>query len=166
MSRKSKVAVVMGSDSDLGVMQDCVEALRDFNIFCEVRILSAHRCPEELVEYVKSLSKKGVQVVIAAAGGAAHLPGVIAAHTDLPVIGVPMETKYLKGIDSLFSIVQMPKGVPVATMSIGEAGAKNAAVFAAEILGLKDKKVSGLLAGFKKEQKQSALKKDKDLRRS
>ena len=115
---------------------------------------------------MKSLSKKGVQVVIAAAGGAAHLPGVIAAHTDLPVIGVPMETKYLKGIDSLFSIVQMPKGVPVATMFIGEAGAKNAAVFAAEILGLKDKKVSGLLAGFKKEQKQSALKKDKDLRRS
>ncbi len=123
-----EVSVVMGSKSDLEVMQNCMEQLKQFKIGYEVRILSAHRTPSETHDYTTALKKRGIKVVIAAAGGAAHLAGVIAGSTTLPVIGVPMQTSALGGLDSLLSIVQMPKGIPVATTAIGKAGAINAAI--------------------------------------
>ncbi|MCZ6815447.1 MAG: 5-(carboxyamino)imidazole ribonucleotide mutase [Planctomycetota bacterium] len=128
------VAVVMGSKSDMPTMNHGIEKLTELGIDHEVRVLSAHRKPRQLTEYVAALEERGVKVVIAAAGGAAHLPGVIAAQTQLPVLGVPMETSGLGGLDSLLSIVQMPRGVPVATFAIGVAGAVNAALFSAAIL--------------------------------
>ncbi len=118
------------------VMEKALEVLKKFKVTCEVKVLSAHRSPDETVRYAKSANQRGLKVIIAGAGGAAHLAGVVASHTNLPVIGVPMRTKSLKGIDSLLSTSQMPSGVPVATMAIGEAGAKNAAYFALRILGL------------------------------
>jgi len=161
MAKKSKVAVIIGSDSDLDVIKNCTDVLKDFGIPYELRILSAHRVPDELSKYIKAFAKNNIKIVVAAAGGAAHLPGVIASQTSLPVVGVPVETKYLKGIDSLFSIVQMPKGVPVATMAIGEAGARNAAIFAAQVIALEDKKVAKRLSAFKMKQKKAVLEKDK-----
>jgi len=165
MAKRYKVAVIMGSDSDLEVMNNCTDTLKEFGISYELRILSAHRVPDDLARYVKSFESRGIGVVIAAAGGAAHLPGVIAAGTTRPVIGVPMESKYLKGIDSLFSIVQMPNGIPVGTMAIGEPGARNAALFAAEIIALLNKKVARALSAFKIQQRKAVLKKDKVMRR-
>ena len=125
----------MGSKSDWETMEFCVSTLEELGISCEVRVISAHRTPDVLFEYASSAESRGLEVIIAAAGGAAHLAGVTAAKTVLPVLGVPMQSKALNGLDSLLSIVQMPAGIPVGTLAIGTAGAKNAAIFAAEILG-------------------------------
>lgn len=144
------ISIIMGSESDLEIVKESVNLLKDFKVGFEAKVLSAHRTPGELVKYVKEAPKRGVKIFIAAAGGAAALAGVIAAHTTLPVIGIPIETKSLKGIDSLLSTVQMPAGVPVACMSIGRAGAKNAALFALEILGSSDRKLQPKLALHKK----------------
>jgi 5-(carboxyamino)imidazole ribonucleotide mutase len=135
---KPVVGVILGSKSDLPLMESCVKVLEELGIEHEVKVCSAHRNPRGVMEWATSARERGIKVVIAAAGGAAHLPGVVAAWTDLPVIGVPVPTQHLGGVDSLYSIVQMPAGIPVATVAIGEAGAKNAAWLAARILGLND----------------------------
>lgn len=145
------VSIIMGSDSDFATVKEATELLKKFKISFEVKVLSAHRCPEELANYVQAASRKGIKVFIAAAGGAAALPGVVASFTHLPVIGVPIETKSLKGLDSLLSIVQMPGGIPVACMAIGAAGAKNSAILAAEILAASDKRMESRLKGYRKE---------------
>ncbi|OLB95935.1 MAG: 5-(carboxyamino)imidazole ribonucleotide mutase [Actinobacteria bacterium 13_2_20CM_2_66_6] len=132
------VGVILGSKSDLPLMESCVKVLDELGIENEVKVCSAHRNPRGVMEWATSARERGLKVVIAAAGGAAHLPGVVAAWTDLPVIGVPVPTQHLGGVDSLYSIVQMPAGIPVATVAIGEAGAKNAAWLAARILGVTD----------------------------
>jgi len=131
-----KVGVIMGSVNDLSVMQETIDILEVLNVACEKQVVSAHRTPEEMFEYARKARKRGINVIIAGAGGAAHLPGMVASITTLPVIGVPIQSKSLKGMDSLLSIVQMPAGVPVATMAIN--GAKNAGILAAEILALSD----------------------------
>lgn len=131
------VAIVMGSKSDTEMMQPAVDILKGFGIDCDVNIISAHRTPDRARDYARAARAKGIEVIIAAAGGAAHLPGVIASWTTLPVIGVPLASSELKGIDALYSIVQMPGGIPVACVSVGSWGVKNAAYLAAEILGLK-----------------------------
>ncbi len=145
------ISIVMGSQSDLEIIKEAINLLKEFKLGFEVKVLSAHRTPKELAEYVEGASKRGIKVFIAAAGGAAALAGVVAAHTTLPVIGIPIETKSLKGLDSLLSTVQMPGGVPVACMAIGKQGAKNAALFALEILGITDKKISAKLLKYKQE---------------
>ena len=150
-----KVAVIMGSASDWDVMSPCCETLEQFGIAYEKRVLSAHRNPGPLAEYVASLKDKGCEVVIAGAGGAAHLPGVIAALTTLPVIGIPVKSKALNGLDSLLSIVQMPSGIPVATMAID--GAKNAALYAVSILALANCTHSQKLQEFRQQQSQKVL---------
>ena len=151
--KTSPVAVVMGSDSDLSVMQNCVEQLKFFGIEPTVRIISAHRTPQIAAEFAANAAKKGTKVIIAAAGMAAHLAGVLAARTTLPVIGVPLISRSgLEGIDALLSTIQMPPGVPVATMALGKAGAKNAAILAVQILALTNKKLQQKLAKFKKTQ--------------
>jgi len=147
---KKLISIIMGSESDLKTMREAISILKEFKAAFEVKVLSAHRTPKELMKYVETASRKGAKVFIAAAGGAAALAGVIAAHTTLPVIGVPIETKSLKGLDSLLSTVQMPAGIPVAGMAIGKSGAKNAALFALEILGLTDKKISAKLSKSRK----------------
>lgn len=146
---KPLVSIVMGSKSDLPVMENAMAQLKEFNIPYEVRVLSAHRTPEETHEYALSLKDRGVKVVIAAAGGAAHLAGVIAGTTTLPVIGVPIQTSALGGMDSLLSIVQMPKGIPVATVAIGKAGAANAAILAAQMLALSDETYAEKMVAYK-----------------
>ncbi len=146
-----KILVMMGSRSDLKVMQKGTEILDQFKSSYQLEICSAHRNPEKIKSLAKSAEKKGIKVIIAGAGMAAHLPGVIASYTNLPVIGVPLSVSPLSGIDSLFSMVQMPSGVPVATMSIGEAGAKNAAILAVQILALSDDKLKKKLEKFKEE---------------
>jgi len=135
---KPVVGVILGSKSDLPLMESCVKVLNELGIENEVKVCSAHRNPRGVMEWATSARERGLKVVIAAAGGAAHLPGVVAAWTDLPVIGVPVPTPHLGGVDSLYSIVQMPAGIPVATVAIGEAGAKNAAWLAARIIGVTD----------------------------
>jgi len=137
------VGIILGSKSDLPLMESCVKVLEELEIPHEVKVCSAHRNPRGVMEWASSARDRGLRVVIAAAGGAAHLPGVVAAWTNLPVIGVPVPTQHLGGVDSLYSIVQMPAGIPVATVAIGEAGAKNAAWLAARILGLDDAAVAG-----------------------
>jgi phosphoribosylaminoimidazole carboxylase PurE protein len=159
--KKPLVSIVMGSDSDLSVMREAKLVLDEYRVQNEVRILSAHRSPDEVRRFSRSARTRGVRVIIAGAGGAAHLAGVIASHTTLPVIGVPMETKELKGIDSLFSTVQMPSGIPVATMGIGSSGAKNAAILALEILSLNEKRIATALEEFKKGLARSVRQKDK-----
>jgi phosphoribosylaminoimidazole carboxylase PurE protein len=139
--QKKKVLIVMGSESDREVMNKTAEVLSDLGIGYEIIVSSAHRNPERTRKLAKEAEKKGINVIIAGAGMAAHLPGVIAAHTKLPVIGVPLSSLPFKGLDSFFSILQMPSGVPVATMSVGNAGAKNAAILAAQILALSDDKL-------------------------
>ncbi len=143
------VGIAMGSESDLPVMQDAAEVLKAFDISYEIRVLSAHRTPRAMLEYAEAAHARGLKVIIAGAGGAAHLPGMIAASTPLPVIGVPVPSKHLKGLDSLLSIVQMPGGVPVATVAIG--GAKNAALLAAQILATGDEALLRRVAGYKTE---------------
>jgi phosphoribosylaminoimidazole carboxylase PurE protein len=151
--KTSPVAVVMGSDSDLSVMQNCVEQLRFFGIEPIVRVISAHRTPQIAAEFATNAAKSGIKVIIAAAGMAAHLAGALAARTTLPVIGVPLISGTgLEGVDALLSTIQMPLGVPVATMAIGAAGAKNAAILAVQILALTNKNLQKKLAKFKKTQ--------------
>lgn len=145
------ISIIMGSQSDLDTVQEAINLLKEFKISFEVKVLSAHRSPKELTKYLEGAPKRGLRIFIAAAGGAAALAGVIASQTTLPVIGIPVETKSLKGIDSLLSTVQMPPGVPVACMSIGKAGAKNAAIFALEILGITDGKIKSKLIVSKKQ---------------
>jgi phosphoribosylaminoimidazole carboxylase PurE protein len=147
----SKISILMGSKSDLETVNETINVLEEFNVDFEVKVLSAHRTPKEVALYVESAPKSGTRVFIAAAGMSAALAGVVAAHTILPVIGIPIETKNLKGLDSLLSTVQMPPGIPVACMSIGKAGAKNAALFALEILGINDTKISAKLINYKKQ---------------
>ena len=156
-SKKALVGVVMGSTGDWDVMQHAVRQLKDFRIACEARALSAHRTPEALEEWMAGLEKRGVRCFIAGAGGAAHLAGVVAAKTTLPVLGVPIPSKYLQGLDSLLSMVQMPKGVPVATFAIGEAGAVNAALFAVAMLALGDASLAKELEAFREKQAQAVL---------
>jgi len=145
------IRIILGSKSDLETAKEAIEILKEFKIKFEVKVLSAHRSPKELIKYIEESEKKGTKVFIGIAGGAAALPGVIASHTTVPVIGVPVETKSLKGLDSLLSIVQMPKGVPVACMAIGKSGAFNCAIFALQILSLEDKTIASKLKRYKKE---------------
>ena len=146
-----KISIIMGSQSDLETVNEAINLLREFKVNFEAKVLSAHRTPKEVAQYVESAPKKGTKVFIAAAGMSAALAGVVASHTTLPVIGIPIETKNLKGLDSLLSTVQMPPGIPVACMAIGKAGAKNAALFALEILGINDAKIRGKLVNYKKQ---------------
>jgi len=159
-----KVSIIMGSDSDLIVMKDAVEVLDWFGISYELTIVSAHRTPERMFEYAKEASKKGIKVIIAGAGGSAHLPGMVASLTPLPVIGVPIKTKSLDGLDSLLSIVQMPPGIPVATVAVN--GAKNAGILAASIIGSSDKKILNKLSNYKKNLEKQVLEKAQKLEKS
>lgn len=143
------VAILMGSNSDWNVMQHAAIMLKEFNVPFEAKVVSAHRMPDEMFAFAESARSRGIKVIIAGAGGAAHLPGMLAAKTTLPVCGVPVPSKYLKGVDSLHSIVQMPKGVPVATFAIGEAGAANAALYAVQILSTTDAQLADKLADFR-----------------
>ena len=143
------VGVVMGSDSDWATMRRCSELLEDFGVGHECRVVSAHRTPDLLTEYARSAEDRGLQAIVAGAGGAAHLPGMLAAHTIVPVIGVPVQSRALSGIDSLLSIVQMPAGVPVATMAIGEAGAANAALWAVATLARSDPDLAERLTAYR-----------------
>lgn len=151
------VGVVMGSNSDWNVMSKAVEQLDKFGIAHEYRVVSAHRTPDLLFEYAATARERGLKCIIAGAGGAAHLPGMLAAKTTVPVLGVPVTTRTLSGVDSLYSIVQMPKGVPVATFAIGEAGAANAALFAVAMLANEDPALAEKLVQFREEQRQHAM---------
>lgn len=148
----------MGSRSDWETMQGTTELLQSFGIPFEARVVSAHRTPEWMVEYASTAAKRGLKVIIAAAGGAAHLPGMVASMTTLPVLGVPIQSRVLNGVDSLLSIVQMPAGIPVGTLAIGTAGAKNAALLAARILATNDEELSAKLADFQTQQTDTVLK--------
>lgn len=155
MSKQSNtpplVGIVMGSDSDLGVMEETVKILKKFDVPYEITVASAHRSPERAARFASTARERGMKVIVAGAGHAAHLAGVLAAHTSLPVIGVPIDSSCLQGMDALLATVQMPPGIPVATMAIGKSGAKNAGIFAAQILGVSDADMAERLGGFKKE---------------
>ena len=161
--RNVTIGVVMGSDSDLEVVKNALEILEKFDIGYEALILSAHRTPEETIRYSKNLTKRGIKIIIAAAGGAAHLDGIIAAQTPLPIIGIPIKTETLNGVDSLYSIVQMPPGVPVATVGIN--AAKNAGILAIEILAIGDIDLQKKLIAYKKEQNINVLTKSRKLQK-
>ncbi len=152
-----QIGIIMGSNSDWAVMQHAAAILKQFGIAYETRVVSAHRTPDLMFEYAETARERGLQAIIAGAGGAAHLPGMVAAKTTLPVLGVPVPSKYLRGEDSLLSIVQMPKGIPVATFAIGEAGAANAALFAAAMLANHDAAIAQKLADFRETQRQTVL---------
>lgn len=152
-----QVGIVMGSNSDWKVMALAVEQLEKFGIAHEYKVVSAHRTPDLLFEYAQTAQERGLQCIIAGAGGAAHLPGMLAAKTTVPVLGVPVPSRYLNGQDSLYSIVQMPKGVPVATFAIGEAGAANAALFAVAMLATQNDKLAAQLTEFRETQRQFAM---------
>lgn len=163
--KKSTVAIVMGSDSDMEVMKGCIEQLKDFGIEPIVRILSAHRTPQLAADFADCAAKNGIKVIIAAAGMAAHLAGAIAGRTTIPVIGVPLLAKEgVGGLDALLSTVQMPPGVPVATVAVGKPGAKNAAILAVQILALSDAKLADNLAAFKKDLEKKVIEKDSSLK--
>lgn len=149
---KPLISVVMGSSSDWDVMQHAAAILEEFHIACETKIVSAHRTPDLMFQFADEASARGIKCIIAGAGGAAHLPGMIAAKTTLPVLGVPVNSKYLQGLDSLLSIVQMPRGVPVATFAIGEAGATNAGLFAVALLAIHDSLLNEQLQAFRNKQ--------------
>ena len=153
----AKVGIVMGSKNDWEVMVEAKKVCDELAIPCEARVLSAHRTPDEALEYASTAAERGLRVLIGGAGGAAHLCGVLAAKTLLPVLGVPIDSSALKGLDALLAIVQMPKGVPVGTLAIGKAGAANAALLAAEILALEDAEVRGRLAAFREARKREVL---------
>ena len=157
MSKDIRVGIVMGSDSDWPVMKAAAETLKNLGIGYEAKVLSAHRTPDQALDYAASAAGRGIKVLIGAAGGAAHLAGVLAAKTHLPVLGVPMPSKHLLGLDSLLSMVQMPGGIPVATFAVGEAGATNAALFAVAILALEDATVAASLAAFRQQQTAKVL---------
>ena len=148
-ARSPIVGIIMGSQSDWPVMREAAKILEDMGVAFEARIVSAHRTPQRLVEYATTAKARGLKVIIAGAGGAAHLPGMAASMTPLPVLGVPVQSKALKGLDSLLSIVQMPKGIPVGTLAIGEAGAANAGILAASIIALEDTAVAAKLDAFR-----------------
>ena len=160
LEKHRKIAIVMGSQSDFSTMKDCVKILKSLKISFDLKIVSAHRTPKRLYDFAKK-SEKSYSVIIAGAGGSAHLPGMIASLTTVPVIGVPIESKKLKGLDSLLSIVQMPKGIPVGTVAIGKDGAINAALYAASILGITDKKIKNSLLKLRIKQTKSVKKKPK-----
>jgi len=166
MDDKTVVGIVMGSDSDLPVMQEVSQTLDRFGITYEMKVISAHRTPDIAHQYAMKAEDHGLEVIIAGAGGAAHLAGVIASLTPLPVIGIPMETKSLGGMDSLLSIVQMPSGVPVATVAIGKAGARNAAILAAQILGVKYPELREKVKGYKREMAEEVRKKNVNIKKS
>ncbi|SHF25765.1 5-(carboxyamino)imidazole ribonucleotide mutase [Caldanaerobius fijiensis DSM 17918] len=157
-----KVAVVMGSDSDLPLMKKCINVLKEFDVQFDVRIISAHRTPDVAADFAKGAAGKGYEVIIAAAGKAAHLAGVLAAMTTLPVIGVPVKSSTMDGMDSLLSMVQMPKGIPVATVAID--GAENAALLAIQILALKYPELSEKIAAYRDKMAQDVIKKDNEIR--
>ncbi|WP_155238721.1 5-(carboxyamino)imidazole ribonucleotide mutase, partial [Kingella kingae] len=152
-----KVGIIMGSNSDWNVMENAAKILEQFGVAYEAKVVSAHRTPDLMFEYAKSAQSRGLQAIIAGAGGAAHLPGMVASQTTLPVLGVPVPSKYLRGEDSLLSIVQMPKGVPVATFAIGEAGAANAALFAVSLLANQDAELGKKFPDFRAAQTQTVL---------
>ena len=158
-----RVGILMGSDSDLEVMREAEKRLDSFGIAYETRIMSAHRTPEKAAEYAATAQRRGLQVIICGAGAAAHLAGAIAANTTLPVIGIPIDSSSLKGLDALLATVQMPAGIPVATMAIGKAGAANAGIFAAQIVARTDAEVSAKLAQSKKEMATSVEERDRKL---
>ena len=160
LKKHRKIAIVMGSQSDFSTMKDCVKIIKSLKISFDLKIVSAHRTPKRLYDFAKK-SEKSYSVIIAGAGGSAHLPGMIASLTTVPVIGVPIESKKLKGLDSLLSIVQMPKGIPVGTVAIGKDGAINAALYAASILGITDKKIKNSLLKLRIRQTKSVKKKPK-----
>lgn len=152
-----QVGIIMGSNSDWPVMQHAARFLQQFGVAFEARVVSAHRTPDLMFEYAETARARGIKAIIAGAGGAAHLPGMVAAKTTVPVLGVPVPSKYLRGEDSLLSIVQMPKGVPVATFAIGEAGAANAGLFAVAMLAGQDPQLADRLKAFRAEQRDSVL---------
>jgi len=154
---KPLISVVMGSKSDWDIMQHAVTILDEFQIVYEAKVISAHRTPDLMFQFAEAAKARGIQCIIAGAGGAAHLPGMIAAKTTLPVLGVPVNSKHLQGLDSLLSIVQMPKGVPVATFAIGEAGATNAGLFAVEILAINNSLLSTQLNEYRQKQTESVI---------
>jgi phosphoribosylaminoimidazole carboxylase PurE protein len=158
-----RVGILMGSDSDLDVMREAEKRLDGFGIAYETRIMSAHRTPEKAAEYAATAEQRGLQVIICGAGAAAHLAGAIAANTTLPVIGIPIDSSSLKGLDALLATVQMPEGIPVATMAIGKAGAANAGIFAAQIVGRKDAEVAAKLVQAKKEMATGVEERDRKL---
>ncbi|HNR51606.1 MAG TPA: 5-(carboxyamino)imidazole ribonucleotide mutase [Deltaproteobacteria bacterium] len=160
-----KVAIIMGSKSDLPVMEECSGVLRQFGIACEMRILSAHRTPEEVTDFSRSARDNGFSIIIAGAGMSAHLAGVVAAHTTLPVIGVPIDSSSLNGMDALLSMVQMPPGIPVATMGVGKAGARNAALLAAEILSISSPEMAEKLKIYRQDMKKSVLEADESIKK-
>ena len=151
------IGIVMGSTSDWETMKAAAKMLEEFGVPYEAKAMSAHRTPQAVAEWAGNAKKKGMKAIIAAAGGAAHLAGVVAAHTTLPVLGVPMPSKHLQGLDSLLSTVQMPKGIPVATFAIGDAGAANAALFAVSLLALEDKAIAAKLDDFRRKQTKAVL---------
>lgn len=160
----NKVALMMGSDSDLNRLEAAIGYLRKFEVGCDVRVLSAHRTPAEVVEYVDNAEKEGVRVFLCAAGGAAHLAGVVAAHTLLPVIGIPIDNPPLGGLDALLATVQMPGGIPVASVAVGGGGAANAALMAIRILAIDDPELTAKLVEFREEMREKVLKKDEKVR--
>jgi len=154
---RPKIGILMGSKNDWGVMSEAQKVCEELGIPCEARVLSAHRTPDEALDYAASASARGIRVLIAGAGGAAHLPGVLAAKTLIPVLGVPIDSSPLQGFDALLAIVQMPKGIPVGTLAVGKAGAGNAALLAAAILALGDEELAGRLADFRQRRRQEVL---------
>jgi 5-(carboxyamino)imidazole ribonucleotide mutase len=152
-TRPPLVGVIMGSDSDWGVMQHAAAMLKAFRVPFEARVVSAHRTPDEMFRYAEQAGPRGLRAIIAGAGGAAHLPGMVAAKTTVPVLGVPVTSRALRGLDSLLSIAQMPKGVPVGTFAVGETGAANAALFAVSILALDSPRLAGQLAAYRRRQR-------------
>ena len=163
MEKNVDVAIIMGSDSDLPIMKEAAKFLDDIGISYEITVLSVHRCPDAATDYAKSLKTRKVKVIIAGAGGAAHLPGVFASHVPCPVIGVPIMTKTLNGLDSLYSIVQMPSGIPVATVSIN--GAKNAGILAANILATSNDELYKKMCDFKSSMNEAVLEKNEKLKK-
>lgn len=165
MRNRYRVGIVMGSDSDWPTMKEAADALRGFGIDCDVDVVSAHRTPDMAIKYAREAEKNGYKLLIAGAGGAAHLPGVLAALTPLPVIGVPMHTSTLNGVDSLYSIVQMPGGVPVATVAIGKAGARNAGILAAQMIGIGDDSIREKVRAYKRSLAAEVREKDANLKK-
>jgi phosphoribosylaminoimidazole carboxylase PurE protein len=161
--KKTNVAIVMGSDSDLRIMKEAANTLKEFKVSCDVKVVSAHRTPQAMLTFAEDAKKNGYKIIIAGAGGAAHLPGMIASATTLPVIGVPVQLRHLDGLDSLLSIAQMPKGVPVATMAIDNA--TNAALLALRILALEDEKLAQKLLSHQKQMKLKVKKANKSLKK-
>lgn len=162
MSKEIKIGIIMGSDSDLSIMKEASDILTEFGITNEMKVISAHRSPNILADYAANAHKQGMKVIIAGAGAAAHLPGVTAAFTPLPVIGVPIKSKSLDGLDSLLSIVQMPSGVPVATVAIN--GGKNAGILAAQILGTGDLDIQKIIIDYKKKLSEESIKKNEKMK--